>query len=257
MSRRKLELSPITGESGDAFGQAISAPPPPKNKKKDTKLENMEKSVDTLEAKVDRAIETLEAKVNMIISLENESSQETKSLKEQLEKLKKASVSKAEFEKLKKATIKNETLEDLREDLVDKNELSKFKEELEQEHKDLAAKSDVEALKNNFEMAIRKSEIACGLHEWICQKQLAEKLIEAEEETRRFSNPRDTSVYDLFNFQSKFLEAIATTLGPEATLLYKIARFSLLEFESLSVAEKTTKMISSSSVIFSELSDTR
>jgi len=78
-----------------------------------------------------------------------------------------------------------------------------------------------------------------------------------EAATSRFHAPKETSVYELAELQAAFLEAIFNTLGCEAVLLHKICRFSLSEYENMSLLEQSTKMVPASSGIFIEFRELR
>ena len=94
-------------------------------------------------------------------------------------------------------------------------------------------------------------------HAWLCQAQVANKLVQMEAATSRFHAPKETSVYELAELQAAFLEAIFNTLGCEAVLLHKICRFSLSEYENMSLLEQSTKMVPASSGIFIEFRELR
>jgi hypothetical protein len=116
----------------------------------------------------------------------------------------------------------------------------------------LESAEKLESLSDKLEEYVRNSKIACQSHAWLCQNQIASRLVQMEAETSKFHAPKDTSVYVLAELQSAFLEAVYNNLGTDAVLLHKICRFSLSEYEHLSLLEQSTKVVPATSGIFIE-----
>lgn len=266
MSRRKLNLSPTTGTSGatvDDFESALAAQPVAKTKKKDSKAEQLEKQVATLSAKVQMLLANSTPQVTQDDLTELRDSllnqgvdrEEYIELKATLRQVQEAQVTATTLKNFKKEILAAKSPK--QGSLVSKEEFDKLKSEVLAAKTEDSENSKIEELREEFKQNFRKAEIACSKHPWLCQMGLAEKLLEVEEQTKKFATPKDTSVLDLHDFQAVFVEAIANTLGADAVILHKLARFSLLEYSALSMVEQSCKMIPSSSAIFAELHDLR